>query len=324
MFSEKPFADYDSRGRKRPWQKKKLQSLDYVTYLEMLNFKKAARVKECGDVLEFAEDGTGKRKLARAWFCKSRLCPLCNWRRSIKASWQLEQVLEAAHKQEPQSRFIFLTLTEENAEGQELRGRIKTFAKAFEKLIHRKAVKQFLIGYVRSLEITIKDLSDGGVTYHHHYHVLLMVKNSYFKKGGYLSQKDWTDLWREALGLDYTPIVNVEAIKPNKRKGIDSLVASAKETAKYQVKPGDYLTARETGEKAKVDRDLAVVKTLEEALAGSRQISFGGLLKKVRAELSLDDIEAGDLVHTTDEKVSDAVRQIIVRWNAKRGNYFFV
>ncbi|WP_056954921.1 protein rep [Limosilactobacillus ingluviei] len=321
-MAEQVFVDYDSRGQKRPWQKKKLQSLDYATYLEMLSLKKSARVKECGNVLEFAEDGTGKRKLARAWFCKSRLCPLCNWRRSMKASWQLEQVLEAAHKREPQDRFIFLTLTEKNAEGQELRGRIKNFAKAFEKLIHRKAVKQFLVGYVRSLEITINDLPDGGITYHHHYHVLLMVRNSYFKKGGYLSQKEWTDLWQEVLDLDYTPIVNVESVKRNKRKGTNSLVASAKETAKYQVKPGDYLTARETGEKAKVDRDLAVVKTLEEALTGLRQISFGGLLKQVRAELHLDDIEDGNLVHTTDEKVSDAVRQIIVKWNASRGNYF--
>lgn len=323
-MAEKPFVDYDSRGRKRPWREKKLLNMDYGTYLEMLHFKKATRVKQCGEVLEFSEDGTGKRKLARAWFCKSRLCPLCNWRRSMKASWQLEQVLEAAHKREPRARFIFLTLTEKNAEGEELRGRIKNFARAFKKLIRRKIIRQFLLGYVRSLEITIKDLPDGGVTYHHHYHVLLMVKSTYFKsKQYYLSQAKWTELWRDVMDLDYTPIVNVEAVKPNKRKGTNSLVASAKETAKYQAKPGDYLTARETGEKVKVERDLAVVKTLEEALAGSRQISFGGLLKRIRSALQLDDVENGDLVHTSgDDEVSNEVRRIIAKWNASKGNYF--
>lgn len=322
----KPFVDYDSRGRTRPWREKKLLNMDYGTYLEMLHFKKATRVKQCGEVLEFSEDSMGKRKLANAWFCHSRLCPLCNWRRSLKSSWQLTQILEEAHKMKPTARFIFLTLTERNAEGEELRSRIQNFSKAFHKLVNRKAFKQIILGYVRSLEITIKDLPNGGVTYHHHYHILLMVKSTYFKsKQYYLSQAQWTELWQEAMNLDYTPIVNVEAIRPNKRKGTNSLVASAKETAKYQAKPGDYLTARETGEKAKVERDLAVVKTLEEALAGSRQISFGGLLKQIRKDLQLDDVEDGDLVHTSgDDEVSDEVRRIIAKWNSSKCNYFIL
>lgn len=150
-----------------------------------------------------------------------------------------------------------------------------------------------------------------------------MVKQTYFRGDYYLSQAQWTELWQETMNLDYSPIVNVEAIRPNKRKGTNSLVASAKETAKYQAKPGDYLTARETGEKVKVERDLAVVKTLEEALAGSRQISFGGLLKRIRSALQLDDVENGDLVHTSgDDEVSNEVRRIIAKWNASKGNYF--
>lgn len=322
MSELKVFEDYDSRGRKRPWKEKKLQNMDYATYLEMLKIKKATRVKECGQVLEFNQGVGNKLHLARAWFCKSRLCPLCNWRRAMKASWQLSRILEEAHRREPKARFIFLTLTEKNAEGMELRSRIKKFSKAFTNLVKQKNIKQFLLGYVRSLEITIKDLPDGEVTYHHHYHVLLMVKASYFS-GHYLSQKEWTELWQEALEIDYTPVVNVEAIKPNKRKRTSSLVASAKETAKYQVKPDDYLTARETGEKEKVDRDLAVVKVLEEALSGLRQISFGGLLKKVRSELHLDDIEDGNLVNTTDETPDEEVDRVMVFWNAKRGNYVF-
>ena len=320
----KPFVDYDSWGRRRPWREKKLQNMDYGTYLEMLYFKKAARVKLCGDILEFTEDSTGKRKLVSAWFCHSRLCPLCNWRRSLKSVWQLTQILEEAHKEEPKARFIFLTLTEQNAEGNELRNRIQNFSRAFFNLIRRKVIKQFLLGYVRSLEITIKDLPDGGVTYHHHYHVLLMVKSTYFKsKQNYLSQAKWTELWQDVMDLDYTPIVNVEAVRPNRRKGTNSLVASATETAKYQVKPADYLTARETGEKGQVERDLQVVDTLERALAGVRQISFGGLLKQVRKDLQLDDVEDGDLVHTSnDDEVSNEVRRIIAKWNASKGNYF--
>ncbi|WP_010014105.1 protein rep [Loigolactobacillus coryniformis] len=114
------------------------------------------------------------------------------------------------------------------------------------------------------------------------------------------------------------PIVHVEAIKPNLKKGKNSLLASAQETAKYQVKSKDILTDNQ-------ERDLRVVEDLEQGLAGSRMLGFGGLLRDIRKELQLDaDEENENLIDTSgdDEEIGDKVREVVAKWNFERQNYF--
>ncbi|WP_460898733.1 protein rep, partial [Staphylococcus aureus] len=57
---------------------------------------------------------TGERKLYRVWFCKSRLCPMCNWRRAMKHGIQSQKVVAEVIKQKPTVRWLFLTLTVKN------------------------------------------------------------------------------------------------------------------------------------------------------------------------------------------------------------------
>ena len=61
--------------------------------------KKAYNVRDCAEVLEFKENKNGGLKLYRAWFCKSKLCPICNWRRAMKNSYQAQKVVEAVIKE---------------------------------------------------------------------------------------------------------------------------------------------------------------------------------------------------------------------------------
>src|SRR5699024_3660935 len=69
----------------RPWREKKMANVDYFELLHILEFKKAERVKDCAEVLEYKVSyETGEKTLYRVWFCKSRLCPMCNWRRAMK------------------------------------------------------------------------------------------------------------------------------------------------------------------------------------------------------------------------------------------------
>lgn len=95
--------------------------------------------------------------------------------------------------------------------------------------------------------------------------------------GNYLSQADWTNLWQKALKSSYKPIVNVEAVWTNKSKGKSSLLASTQETAKYQVKSADYMTDDD-------NRNQQVIDDLEQALAGTLQIGYGGLLKQIKQQ----------------------------------------
>ncbi|MCW5211278.1 protein rep, partial [Clostridium perfringens] len=50
----------------------------------------------------------------------SKLCPICNWRRSMKYGVQLGQIIDVARERQPKAKFIFLTLTVKNVVGEEL------------------------------------------------------------------------------------------------------------------------------------------------------------------------------------------------------------
>nr|WP_309252079.1 protein rep [Levilactobacillus brevis] len=72
------------------------------------------------------------------------------------------------------------------------------------------------------------------------------------------------------------------------------------------------------------EQDLQVIDDLEQALAGSRQISYGGLLKEIRKQLQLEDVENGDLINTdsNDQETDQVVREIVAKWDYQRKNYF--
>lgn len=107
LADKKILQDKNSYGKPRPWRQKKLENLRYAEYLSILLYKKAHKVQGCADVLRFRKLPDGSTKLYQTWFCKSRLCPLCNWRRSLKNSSQLTKILTEAHRQHSTARFIF-------------------------------------------------------------------------------------------------------------------------------------------------------------------------------------------------------------------------
>ncbi|MBD1685797.1 protein rep [Staphylococcus aureus] len=187
--------------------------------------------------------------------------------------------------------------------------------KAFRKLMMYKKVSKNLIGFMRATEITVN--KENG-SYNQHMHILLSVKSNFFlNKENYITQSEWTDLWQRALQVDYKPIVNIRAIKPNKKK--DSAITSAiKETAKYSVKSSDYLTDD-------LESNLKAVEDLERGLYAKRLISYGGALKTAHKRLNLDDNEDGDLIHTSDDEISETeskANSIIAIFNYEKQDYY--
>src|SRR5699024_12674101 len=75
--------DKTKTGKIRPWREKKRAKVDYFELLHILEVKKAERLKECAEVLEYkVSHETGEKTLYRVRLSKSRLCLMSNWRRA--------------------------------------------------------------------------------------------------------------------------------------------------------------------------------------------------------------------------------------------------
>jgi plasmid rolling circle replication initiator protein Rep len=298
-------------GKEQPWREKKLLTLQLADSYKRIGLKdKSFRVKYCSCELSFkVNNHTGERKLHGMKSCQVRLCSMCNWRRSLKIFGQVSKVMDYA-LQEQEYRFIFLTLTCKNVEGHELSSQIDNMFYAFKKLMLKAKVKKIVKGWFRALEVThnLDETSPSYDTYHPHFHIILMVNKSYFKDSKlYLSQEEWTSLWKDCLSVDYTPVVDVRAFKTSTKKQTAKSVA---ETAKYAVKDTDYLI--------KDNKDLTdkTVMELDGALANRRLVAFGGELRKIHKLLNLDDPEDGDLVNTDNqEELRDDVQYSIEVYN---------
>ena len=308
LNQEEVLQDRNSKGKDRNWRGRKILSLKLADIFEELGYKKSLieRIQSCGDVLRFIRREDGSLKLYQAYFCKNKLCPMCNWRRSMKYSYQTSRIVDEAIKQSPKGRFLFLTLTVKNVPGIELNNTISQLTQSFDRLFRRAKVKKNLIGYLRSVEVTH---NEDDKTYHPHIHVLLMVIPSYFNsKDNYITHEEWGEMWSQSLKVDYVPMVDIRTVKET-GKGLRGAVL---ETAKYPTKP------------IKLDvENKQVVDDLYNGLYRKRQLGYGGLFKTIKKQLQLDDVENGNLVKTSDEENDlSSGTKIVAYWNATKQNYF--
>ncbi|VLI19306.1 plasmid rolling circle replication initiator protein [Streptococcus pneumoniae] len=309
------FQDISKNGKNRQWREKKLRNIELASQLEILGYRSFERVYQCAEVLKFVEQMDGTKKLYQSYFCKNKLCALCNWRRSMKYSYQASKVVEEAMSRQSKGRFLFLTLTVKNVTGQELNQSMTDILRGFNRLMKYKKVDKNLIGFLRASEVTYAKRLN---TYHPHLHVLLMVRPSYFQaKTDYINQIEWTELWKKAMKLDYTPMVDIRAVKADKGKGLKGAIL---ETAKYPVKPFDVIDEKTD---FTAQEKLQIVDDMLTGLHRKRQIGFGKLFKDIKKELELDDLEDGNLVKTGENTESRSTgREIVAIWNWERKNYY--
>ena len=311
--------DVSRTGRKRPWKEHKMGSMQLAElfraaekYGHSLPETRLRDLEECADVLWFLQDAEGKRRLKSANFCRVRVCPMCNWRRSLKLFSQVSAITDAILA-EKKARFIFVTLTVQNVRGDVLRETIDKINKAFKYIVDKhqtfapaKKLKENLLGYMKAEEITYNADRDD---FHPHIHAILEVRPSYFRGDGYIKQKDWTAMWRAALGVDYDPLVDVRNIKGGTAKAVA-------EVAKYPVKMDNILKI------ADKDKAAKALTQLYSAIFKRRLVTFGGDFREYRRRLDLDDVETGDLTHVEAEsKTFNAVAQVLFKWRVSTGAY---
>lgn len=300
----------------------------YYTLQDDLGFsdQKIRRVDNCGSYLEFHSTNDGY-KLKTANFCRDRLCPMCQWRRSLKMFSQVSSMMDyiSLNPEYDGIKFAFLTLTIKNCDDDHLTETINTLLSGYKKLTNKSMLfrNKIIVGSFRSLEVK---RSINGKAWHPHLHVILALSPEYFKRDKnrqyiyYLSQKEWSNLWSSCAGLEYKPVIDIRMIKSydpdkNVKINLEKLHAAVAEAAKYSVKGSDFLFPYDLAESEKL------VKILSSALAGRRLFGFTGIFNDIRKILALDDPETGDLVHVDDESINIEIEKQIVIYQWKAGAY---
>lgn len=186
-----------------------------------------------------------------------------------------------------------------NCDAQELSGELTHILQAFNRLMKYKDVRKAVKGYYRGCEVKHSLSRDD---YHPHLHCVLAVNESYFTNRTYISHAKWVALWQKALKVEYTPIVNIK-----KCYGGNKSIAEA---CKYAVKADDVINYDDW------DMTVETLRILDNALEKRRFIGLGGVIKDIHKKLHLDDMEDGDLVHTTEQEQGEATKEeIIYFWN---------
>jgi len=280
-------ADKKDNGKPVQWKNNKKKSLS-TSDAYIINGKEndtirriGENMKTCGECLKFSACPVGHEKnLTGANFCRGRLCPMCQWRKSLKIYGEVV-TLTHEHKQIHKSdRALFLTLTVPNVKGEELKQTINDLQASFKNFAMIARFKAVARSWFRGLEVTYNKKRND---YNPHFHLLLIVPKNYFEKsrGLYLENSDWLAMWQQATGNHAIQIVDIRAV----RRGKSNIEA---EMTKYATKQADYLKKLASGEYV---ADEKVIDCLHYALRNRRLHGYGGLFAKLKKELKAEDEE---------------------------------
>ena len=106
--------DVSQTGKPRKWKEHKQNNLRLAELYKEANKQfprliSSARLwdmEQCANSLEFLRYADGSKKLKQAYFCRNRLCPMCQWRRSLKLFGQVSMVSDLLAVQYSGIRFL--------------------------------------------------------------------------------------------------------------------------------------------------------------------------------------------------------------------------
>jgi len=216
---------------------------------------------QCGKELFWNGD-----RIIGAAFCRQRICPVCNLRRSNITYHKIAQIVEAI----PDKDYVLITLTVKNCAPAWLSKTIDNLLQSFHRLVNRKSWHNAFDGYFRTLEITYNAKDD---SFHPHLHILAKCSADYFDSC-YIDNADLRRMWTESANLPYYVQTDIRKIEDN-TKGIA-------EVAKYAVKMSSIISNKVDSQR------LRATQILLSTLKNRRLIATGGIISKTAKQLKID------------------------------------
>ena len=182
--------------------------------------QKEERLRDCGTMVGFSSAG----EITSANFCKDKLCPICQWRKSRKVFGEIMQMQKIIEK--TTDNFAMLTLTLKNCDN--LAQGITHILTSFYNFSNDRTFKKNTKGFIRTLEITYNTKTE---QWHPHLHLVIALTDDYFEH--MITTEKWGEIWRRACRIEYSPIIDIRAIGKSETMR-EKAVA---EVAKYAIKP---------------------------------------------------------------------------------------
>lgn len=306
-FSQQKSDDFlvnDDDFKVRP---KKSDSIKMAKLFRLARFdKQSANLYYCAKSIVV----DGEFKLKRISSCRTRMCPVCDWRRSIKSHavackvfHELCNLDSATLDSLSRVNLVFITLTIRNCSADKLPETLDKLYSSWRRLIRTDMYKNAVLGSMRSIEITYNENTN---TYHPHIHALLHCTDVYYYSDTYITHEHLKKYWQKALQVEYEPYVD---IRPFKAANVKELNKSISEVTKYVVKTGNILRYSVADSK-KAD----ILETLFNSIFRRRLIAYQGDLRKIKHNLQLAD-------EPTDETDTNSDLEYLFNWNFKLGKY---
>lgn len=216
-------------------------AMDIASIFRQLNkVNKADLIKNCNSLRYMQQCiNNPEHKHFRGSFCKDRYCPICSHIKSHKETQMLFSIMESMQKDNNYKNcyLIFVTLTQKNVITGELKSEVNKINNAIKELLKKDKlfkssktknrgktvnVKPLCIGTIRHLEVTASyKHKSGRIEYHPHIHLLMLVRKDYWnKESNQWTHKKLIKKWRDAMQLDYDPVVHITLVKDDSMKKI--------------------------------------------------------------------------------------------------------
>ena len=278
---------------------------------------RALRMRECATRLLVRRcTGCGEMHITGGNLCRDRLCPVCQWRLSIRRYSNMVAAMNHLHDQGKLDSYQvgMLTLTVKNCPPADLGATISGMMDGFKRWQQRRTVRDQIAGFARSLEITYNRKRG---TFHPHIHLMIIWQPA--GKSGKLSAQMAKE-WASACRLNYKPVYQYEdAYSKHQNDGSwDTVLSTVKECSKYVCKAADYITIADM-EQDTPSMPITHFRALVDAVKNRRLVSYAGLIAEARRDLLIpDDEETEENATETDviscPKCGSSMGESLLEW----------
>lgn len=244
-------------------------------------------MRDCGTYIVTDENS----KIVGANFCRQRLCPLCQKRKSLKTYSDFKRIMEALSEY----RFVHLVLTVPNCSADELPFVLNHMQTASTALFNHSYCKAAFKGVARFTEVTYNPHRND---FHPHFHCLIAVNKSYATSRDYIKRERLRALWT----YYYNKASSGDLFKRRTDDGVIAFVAAMlahkKPEEQYQI----YISFADDGALPEIakycvkplafDIDLhklaPVLEALSVGLHNRRMIQLYGVIRETAHNLGID------------------------------------